>query len=187
MSAAMTTTKATKLNAGKSERIKIYVEKATLHDVSGIQSVLLSNKRDSQLYQRSRADIQRNLRDFLVSTDEKGKLLGCVAVHFHTPKIAEILSLAVAPGCQGRGIGPRLMEEAENTALDHHAEMIWLICEKPEYFQRLGFKQISRFKLPTSALMTKLKQTLDQSPNRWLPNLFGRMKFMMMTTARAKD
>lgn len=165
----------------KPERIKIYVDKATLHDVSGIHSVLLANKSDTQLYQRSRADIQRNLRDFLVATDEKGKLLGCVAVHFHTLKLAEVLSLAVAPGCQGRGIGPRLMEQAENIALERHAETIWLICQKPEYFERLGFKQVSPFKFPASVLMKKFRETLDQAPSRWLPNLLGRMKFMTMT------
>ncbi|MFB3917744.1 MAG: GNAT family N-acetyltransferase [Terriglobales bacterium] len=164
----------------KSERIRIYVDKATLHDVSGIHSVLLANKRDSQLYQRSRADIQRNLRDFYVATDEKGKLMGCVAIHFHTPTYAEILSLAVAPGCQGKGIGPRLLEQAENAALERHAETIWLICQKPEYFERLGFKRISPFKLPTSMLMKKFRETLDQPFSRWLPNLLGRMKFMIM-------
>jgi amino-acid N-acetyltransferase len=175
---AMSVVATTKAKSSKSERIRIFVDKATLHDVSGILAVLMANKKDPQLFQRKRADIQRHIRDFMVATDEKGKLLGCVALHFHTSTVAEILSLAVAPGCQGKGIGPRLMEAAENMAVDRHAETTWLVCHKTDYFERLGYSIIARRKLPPGTLLAKFRQVLEQSPSRWLSDLW-KMKFMV--------
>jgi len=175
----MATMAKARVDKDKRERITICVDKATLHDVSGIHSVLLSNRKDTQLFQRTRADIQRNVRDFFVATNDRGSLLGCLAVHFHSNRIAEVLSVAVAPEHHGKGIGPRLLEAGENAAREAGAETVWLVCEKPVYFERLGYKRISRFKLPASVWMSKVRQTFDQTPGRWLPNLLWRMKFMV--------
>ncbi len=162
----------------KPGHIQVNVERPTLRDVSGVYSILLSNKHDVSLFQRPRNDIQRNLPDFLLATDERGRMLGCVAVHFHQPGVAEMLSLSITPRAQGKGIGVRLVEVAEQMAVERGAQALWLITNKPGYFARLGYRPMSRFRLPRAVLWTKCKQVFQQPPSRWIPCLFWRFKFM---------
>jgi amino-acid N-acetyltransferase len=160
------------------QRIRVAIDRATLHDVSGIHSLMLANKKDTSLLQRSRKEIQLNIRDYVVATDEKGRLLGCAATHFYTPKIAEQTALALSPLAHGKGIGPRLIEATEAMARERGAELVWLITPRPEYFLRLGYRRMSRFRLPRAILMDKLQLLLRQAPSRWIPGLFWGSYFM---------
>ncbi len=161
-----------------SDHIEVNVERPTLRDISGLHSILLSNKHDISLFQRPRNDIQRNLPDFLLAIDEKARMLGCVAVHFHQPGAAEMLSLSITPRAQGKGIGGRLVAAAEKSALDRGARSLWLITNKPAYFAKFGYRPVSRFRMPRAVLWAKFKQVLLQPPSRWVPTLFWRFSFM---------
>lgn len=162
----------------KDRRLSAFVEKATLHDVSGIYSVLQANRKDPGLLQRPRIEIQRNLRDYMIATDDDGRLLGCVALQFHTPKIAEIWQLAVNQTYHGKGIGAMLMQAARQAAEEQNVEQLFLRTTNPEYFERHGYTIVSKYKLPKSILFTHFKQTFQQPLSRWLPNLFGRFCYM---------
>jgi len=160
------------------ERMRVAVDRATLHDVSGIYSLLLANKKDTSLVQRSRKDIQANIRDFVVATDDKGRLLGCTALHFYTPTMAEETSLALSPLAHGKGIGPRLIEATETLAKERGVEKLLLVTPRPEYFARLGYKRVSWLRLPKAVLTAKLRQVMAQSPSRWIPYLFWQSNVM---------
>jgi amino-acid N-acetyltransferase len=159
-------------------RFFFQVERATLRDAAGIQTILLSNSKDTSLFQRPLSDIQRNIPDYLLATDEKQRMLGCVAVHFHAPKVAEILSLSVTPLAQGKGMGVRLMESAEQVVVASSADVVYLVTTKPEYFARLGYRRASSWQVPKPMLKAKLLELFQQSPGRWLPGLVWRFSFM---------
>lgn len=149
---------------------------ATEDDVTGIVAVLLANREN--LFLRSKSDLRRNLGDFVVAKEPQGRILGCAALHKNSAMLTELLSVAVLPEYQGKGIGTRLMEECTQRAPARGVERLWLATLTPGYFARFGFQPISRWTLPTSVLLSKLRQVFQQPVNAWLPALFGRFVFM---------
>jgi len=157
---------------------EVTIGQATELDVRHIISVLLANRHDPSIFLRSEGDVRQNRRDFIVAKDRLGQVVGCAAVHAYSPTLGEILSVAVVPEFQGQGIGGRLVEECLRRARANGIEHLWLATVKPGYFARFGFKPISRWKLPVSVLLYKLRQVFQQPWERWLPALSGRFQFM---------
>jgi amino-acid N-acetyltransferase len=154
------------------------VRAACTADVVGIVATLTANASDPALFLRGAADIGRHIEDFFVAEDADLRLVGCGAVHRYTPQCAEILSVAVPPSAQGRGVGTLLMGEAMRRGLSRPTRQLWLATAKPRYFAQFGFVRISRYALPLAVLFAKLRQVVQQPPNRCLPALFGRFTFM---------
>ncbi|MCI0665894.1 MAG: GNAT family N-acetyltransferase, partial [Acidobacteria bacterium] len=88
----------------------IIIEAASESDVKFIDSILIANRHDPSVFLRSKDDVRRNLKDFFVAKDTQGQIKGCAALHSYSPWLGEILSVAVLPESQGKGIGSSLME-----------------------------------------------------------------------------
>ena len=58
---------------------------------------------------RTEFEVSEDIRDFSVILAD-GHFVGCGALHFYTPSIGEIRSLAVAPESKTHGIGRRLID-----------------------------------------------------------------------------
>ena len=63
----------------------------------------------------------------------------------HAGRIAEVMELAVAPGHRGRGLGARLLAEAERIALENCCVQIELACNRlrtnaHRFYEREGMK-----------------------------------------------
>ena len=154
------------------------VRAATVSDVAPIAATLAASGSDPALFLRAPADVLRHLHDFIVAEDHSHNIVGCAALHYYRPVCAEILSVAVLPSAQGSGIGARLMREAIRRARSQATPQLWLATAKPQYFERFGFRPISRFALPAAVLFAKLRQVFAQPVVRWLPALLGRFTFM---------
>lgn len=151
---------------------------ATPQDVKDIHLVLRANRDDISLFQRSQKDVKRQLGDFIVAKDRQGCLLGCAALHGHSHTAAEILSVAVWPGAQGKGIGTLLVEECHRVASAKRIQHLWLATRKAEYFARFGYQPFPRNRLPLRVLLKKLCAVFKQPVNRWFPALIGKQIFM---------
>ncbi len=156
----------------------VTIESARTEDATDISAVLAANRGDSGLFQESAVEITRTLGDFLVARNERGTTVGCAGMHQDSPELAEIYAVAVVPECQGHGAGQRLVGACFERARSVGVKYLWLATVKPEYFRRYGFQPISRWSLPTSVLLRKLRQTFKQPYRRWLPALCGRHTFM---------
>lgn len=146
-----------------------------------ISSVLAANRDDPGLFQESATAVLSTLRDFLVALDEAGKVVGCAGVHRDSPELAEVYAVAVVPQCQRQGIGRRLMQACQDRMRAGGFRHLWLATARPGYFSRYGFQPVSRWDLPASVLLRKLRQTIQQPVGRWLPALLGRHTFMRKT------
>jgi amino-acid N-acetyltransferase len=151
---------------------------ASLADVEAIHSVLTANAQDRSLFQQPDHQVRRTIGDFLIAEAEPGAVVGCAALHWHRPSIAEILAVAVDPDVQGKGVGAALLRACIERAVERQAEPLWLATAKPTYFARFGFHRMSRWRLPVSVLLTKLSLIFQQPAARWVPALFGRHTFM---------
>lgn len=123
------------------------IRKARIKDIKQIQELIgYFAKRDVML-PRSLNELYENLRDFWVY-EEKGKLIGCAALHISWDDLAEIKSLAVAKNNQGRGLGRDLVLACLAEAKVIGAKKIFVLTYKPEFFKKLGFKKIKHDALP---------------------------------------
>jgi amino-acid N-acetyltransferase len=94
--------------------------------------------------------MSENIRDFSVAY-AGSTLLGCGALHFYTPTVAEVRSLAVWPERKQRGIGRVLVEALEAEALENNLEAIFAFTYAPGFFGKLGFAEVERGELPLKA------------------------------------
>lgn len=157
----------------------VTVHAATQRDIDDIVAVLRANQADPSLFRRSPANVRMRLSDFLVARDSSNRVVGCAALRQYTAHLAEILSVAVQPAAQGRGIGRLLVEASLARAGQAGIGRVWLATLKPSYFAYFGFRPISRWALPLPVLLAKLTQVFLQPPRRWGPALVGRQTFML--------
>lgn len=82
--------------------------------------------------------------------DKGGKesLVGVVALHVVGEDLAEVRSLAVAEGLQGKGVGRRLMEICLRDAKDLKLQRVFTLTYQTEFFTKLGFSRVEKLTLP---------------------------------------
>jgi len=124
------------------------IRKAKVKDIKQIQVLINTFARQDVMLARSLNELYENIRDFWVSEDNKGKIVGCAALHISWDDLAEIKSLAVLKRCQGRGIGGELISACLDEALPLGAKKVFVLTYKPEYFKKFGFKRVSHSNLP---------------------------------------
>ena len=123
------------------------IRHAKIKDARTIHQLLLEYAKDGQLLGRSLADIYENIRDFYVY-EETGQILGAGALAICWEDLAEVRSLAVAAGQQGKGIGRQIVEICLEEAVDLGLKRVFALTYQPDFFKKLGFSDIEKSELP---------------------------------------
>ncbi len=79
-----------------------------------------------------------------------GAAVGCVGLTFHRSDLAEIKRMWVAPGVRGRGLGRRLLDEAEHRAAAQGSRRVQLdtnrsLDEAISLYRSSGYAAIDRY------------------------------------------
>ncbi|MDA3902619.1 MAG: N-acetyltransferase [Desulfuromusa sp.] len=123
------------------------IRHAHIQDARAIHKLLLEYAADGQLLGRSLADIYDSLRDFYVY-EEDGEILGIGALAICWEDLAEVRSLAVVAGQQGKGIGRKIVESCLKEAVELGLKRVFALTYQPEFFKILGFSDIEKAELP---------------------------------------
>lgn len=78
--------------------------------------------------------------EFIV-VEKGGDVVGCVHLDEYSPSLAELRSLAVAPGAQGAGIGRALVAATERFARARGYATLFAVSNDTEFFARFGFER----------------------------------------------
>ena len=90
---------------------------------------------------RTEGEIYETIRDFVVVRDPGGrKLLAAGALHVEWRDLAEIKSLVVDPGTQGRGLGRIVVDACLEEAVGLGLKTVFALTTTPAFFERLGFR-----------------------------------------------
>ncbi len=90
---------------------------------------------------RTEGEIYETIRDFVVVREPNGrKLLAAGALHVEWRDLAEIKSLVVDPGTQGRGLGRIVVDACLDEAVDMGLKTVFALTTTPAFFERLGFR-----------------------------------------------
>jgi N-acetylglutamate synthase-like GNAT family acetyltransferase len=118
----------------------------------------------------SHEDVLQRLGEFVVAFDELDEaagILACGALSVFSPTLAEIRSIAVAPACQGHGVGSMVVRFLMENAAALEIDRLILLTKKPGFFARLGFYEIPERMMPEQfkheAILGKNRTTTNKS------------------------
>lgn len=150
------------------------IRPATVRDVPAIAQLINSFAERGQMLFRSHAELYETLRDFVVYeaalpppssdisapsarlTPSSGgspvsspvRIVGVCALEIVWADLAEVKSLAVERGLQGRGIGRQLVEAVVAEARRLEIQQVFALTYEQAFFARLGFHVVDRAALP---------------------------------------
>ena len=129
------------------------IRPARRSDVQRILDLMAPQVAAGNLLPRSRDDVLARLPEFLVLSRGPGgdgaiPLLGAGALHRYGPGLAEVRSLAVASGHEGRGLGRRLLAALVRRARAEGVGRLIALTRVPGFFEKSGFERSSLDALP---------------------------------------
>jgi amino-acid N-acetyltransferase len=99
---------------------------------------------------RTEFEMSEAIRDFTVVMLD-GNLLGCGALHFYSPTVAEIRSLAVHEHAKTHGVGRKLVEALCAEAELYELDAVFAFTYVVDFFGKVGFNVVERGMLPLKA------------------------------------
>lgn len=123
------------------------IRKAKLSDVKYIYKLIIHFSKKGDVIPRPLSELYEKVRDFWVCED-KDLIVGASALHIVWEDLAEIRSLVVSEEYQGKGIGARLVEACLEEAKALEIPRVFALTTSPEFFKKLGFKEINKQELP---------------------------------------
>ncbi|MGD0282975.1 MAG: N-acetyltransferase [Dissulfurispiraceae bacterium] len=123
------------------------IRKATIADAKDIRQLVNEFAKKEEMLPLALNGLYEGIRDFIVY-DDNGVISGVCALHVLWEDLAEVRSLAVRESHQQRGIGKALVRKCLTEAEDIGIKKIFALTYRPEFFKKIGFKEIDRAKLP---------------------------------------
>lgn len=129
---------------------RLTVRKAVMHDIPEILNLINGYAARGIMLPRTEFELSEAIRDFTVAYSGN-QFLGCGALHFYSPTIAEIRSLAVHEHAKTHGVGRRVVEALVQEAQEYELDAVFAFTYVVDFFRRVGFHDIERGVLPLKA------------------------------------
>ena len=124
------------------------IRPARVGDVPAIQELIRTFADRKLMIRRSLGELYESIREFLVATDETGRVIGCVALHVFWEDLAELKCLAVSQSAQGHGVGRTLVEASWEAARELEIKTVFTLTYVPDFFEKCGYHKIDKADLP---------------------------------------
>ena len=126
------------------------VRKAAMTDIAPLLALINDYAAKGIMLPRTEFEISENIRDFSVIY-AGGDLVASGALHFYTPIMGEVRSLAVDPQWKAHGVGRRMVEALLIEARQFSLDAVFAFTYVPDFFRKLGFEEVERGELPLKA------------------------------------
>ncbi len=155
----------------------IEVRKASMQDIPALLDLINGYAAKGIMLPRTEFEMSENMRDFMVAY-AGNQLVGCGALHFYSPTVGEVRSLAVAESHKTNGIGRLIVDSLVYEAKLYGLDAVFAFTYVPVFFGRVGFHEVERGELPLKAWKDCLRcskfQNCDEiavlrvlRPQRW--------------------
>jgi amino-acid N-acetyltransferase len=128
----------------------IDVRKASMQDIPALLDLINGYAAKGIMLPRTEFEMSENMRDFMVAY-AGNQLVGCGALHFYSPTMGEVRSLAVAESHKTHGIGRLIVDSLVYEAKLYGLDAVFAFTYVPEFFGRVGFYEVERGELPLKA------------------------------------
>ena len=115
------------------------VRKARMSDIPALLDLINSYAARGIMLPRTEFEISESIRDFSVALAD-GELVGCGALHFYSPTVGEIRSLAVREEAKTRGVGRLLVETLVNEAEEFSLACVFAFTYVAGFFSESGLR-----------------------------------------------
>jgi amino-acid N-acetyltransferase len=126
---------------------RIVYQKPTLQDILAMQQLVAPEIESGVILPRSNDEIATNIRSYWIALDGE-KLVGFVALHIHSPKLAELRSMIIDQNYRGQNIGTELVEKACEEGRRLGLKEVLALTYRQRFFERLGFVEIPKESIP---------------------------------------
>ncbi|HBF42776.1 MAG TPA: N-acetyltransferase [Desulfobacteraceae bacterium] len=126
------------------------IKKAVIKDIKPIHKILNQYADQDLLLPRSLSELYDHLRDYFVveGNDHRHPILGVCGLRIFWEDLAEVKSLAVSQGQQGKGLGSGLVKMCLKEAKHLGLNRVFALTYVPDFFATLGFRIIDKSVLP---------------------------------------
>jgi amino-acid N-acetyltransferase len=156
---------------------RLTTRKAVMRDIPPILELINGYASKGIMLPRTEFEMSEAIRDFTVVMQGES-LLGCGALHFYSPTVAEIRSLAVAEDAKTKGVGRKIVSALITEAQEFELDAVFAFTYVDAFFAKVGFSIVERGALPLKAWKDCLRcpkfQACDEiavlrvlRPGRW--------------------
>jgi amino-acid N-acetyltransferase len=125
------------------------IKKAVAADIESVHKLLNFFAQKGLLLPRPLSELYEHLRQyFVLKTEPAGTVYGVCGLGICWKDLAEIKSLAVLETHQGRGLGRLLVAACLGEARSLELNRVFTLTYVPDFFKRLGFKEVEKSCLP---------------------------------------
>jgi amino-acid N-acetyltransferase len=128
----------------------IEVRKAGMQDIPALLDLINGYAAKGIMLARTEFEMSENMRDFMVAY-AGNQLVGCGALHFYSPTMGEVRSLAVAESHKTHGIGRLIVDSLVHEAKLYSLDAVFAFTYVPGFFGKVGFHEVERGELPLKA------------------------------------
>jgi len=121
--------------------------KAGINDAVAIQQLINYFAGQGCMLARALSDIYEGIREYYIA-NEKGQVIGCVALHINWLDLAEIRSLAVNESNQNHGVATLLIKACIDEARQLGINSVFCLAQTPDFFLKQGFYLRDKEELP---------------------------------------
>jgi amino-acid N-acetyltransferase len=157
--------------------LPLEIRKAGMNDIAPLLELINGYAAKGIMLPRTEFEMSENIRDFSVIYCGRD-LIGCGALHFYSPTIGEVRSLAVDPNWKTHGAGRCMVEALIEEARQFSLDAVFAFTYVPDFFRKLSFQEVERGELPLKAWKDCLRcpkfQCCDEiamvrvlEPERW--------------------
>jgi amino-acid N-acetyltransferase len=124
------------------------IRPARVGDVPAIQELIRTFADRKLMIRRSLGELYESIREFLVATDDDGRVIGCAALHVFWEDLAELKCLAVVEDMQGHGIGRKLVDALWDAAQELEIKTVFTLTYVADFFEKRGYYRMDKADLP---------------------------------------
>ena len=130
---------------------KFHFLKPTVKNIPDMQTLVMSEVTNGNILDRNSSEMATTIRSYTVVYHDD-LLVGFVALHIHTPKLAEIRSLVVHDKYREKGIGSELIAKAISEAKQLDLEQVLVLTYQAALFSKFDFKIIEKESIPETKI-----------------------------------
>jgi amino-acid N-acetyltransferase len=164
------------------------VRRAVRADAAQILELVAQYAAQGLMLPRTLDQIAARIDNYVVATDEGGRVIACAALEEYSPSLAEVSSVAVTPAHHGKGLGSQVVLGIERLARARDIEELFALSLTDNFFLALSYKPttISRYPEKLARYETLTKSGVDIVPKRCFQKVLERSWAAQTTAVRQK-
>lgn len=144
------------------------VRRAVRADAAQILELVRQYASQGLMLPRTLDQIAARIDNYVVATEESGRVIACAALEEYSPSLAEVSSVAVTPAHHGKGLGSQVVLGIERLARARDIDELFALSLTDNFFLALSYKAttISRYPEKLARYDTLTKSGVEIVPKR---------------------